>query len=81
MRMVVTSESAMVYGKAMKRGEEFECPDKESRLWEALARAAHAGGQSSDGKLALVGEKANDQAEVQPRRRGSYSRRDMRAED
>jgi hypothetical protein len=69
MRMIVTVRQARVYGKVLKEGDEFECPDKEARLWGVLARA----------------KPADEISEPERRRRGrppgSYSRRDMRAED
>lgn len=78
MRMVVTAPKATVYGKAMVAGDEFDCPDKEAKVWEALARAKFAG----EGASGLFGDKS-ETAEAGGRRRrsGSYSRRDMRAED
>jgi hypothetical protein len=39
MRMIVTARTAEVYGKVMRSGEEFECTDKEARLWRTLGRA------------------------------------------
>lgn len=84
MRMVVTAPSARIYGRVMSAGEEFDCTDKEARVWCALARAkpaATGGVISSRGEqLPLVGEKANDQGEIRQQRQGRYGRRDMRAE-
>lgn len=65
MQMVLIKD-AVVRGRAMKAGEEFDCPEKEARLWAALARA-----KSSDGSLAPAESR-------RPRR--VYNRRDMRAE-
>jgi hypothetical protein len=86
MRMVVTAPKATVYGKAMVAGEEFDCPDKEAKVWEALARAktcADGGAIEKNDQIGLLSEKSNDAAEAHGRRRrsGSYNRRDMRAED
>jgi hypothetical protein len=39
MRMIVTAPTAQVYGKVLRSGEEFECPEKEARLWRTLGRA------------------------------------------
>jgi hypothetical protein len=39
MRMIVTAKTTEVYGKVLRSGEEFECPDKEARLWRTLGRA------------------------------------------
>ena len=77
MRMMVTAETATVYGKTMKRGEEFECPDKEALLWHTLARAAPVAGdgEAAGEQLDLVGEQGQAR-----QRRGRYNRRDMRAE-
>lgn len=80
MRMIVTALKVRVYGKVLSAGDEFECPDKEARLWGALARAKpsdEAG--KSPRQLSLAGETASDQAS-QGRRQGRYGRRDMRAE-
>lgn len=87
MRMVVTSPTAKVYGKTKPAGDEFDCPDKEAKLWESLARAMPAANVRavSSGDFGFAGETARDGAEVGGRRRsrasGSYGRRDMRAED
>lgn len=84
MRMVVTAAKATVYGKTMVTGEEFDCPEKEAKLWSSLARAMPAGGKVKGGRQLDLGERANDQAETQGRRQsrqGKYDRRDMRAED
>jgi hypothetical protein len=81
--MVLTVKSARVYGKVMREGDEFECPDKEARLWGALARAVPIGGTvAGDGQLGLIGESGGDQGEVHSRRQrpARYGRRDMRAE-
>lgn len=66
MRMVLTAPKAKVYGKVLHAGDEFECTEKEARLWAALARAKSAAGE---------GEVRRG------RRSGTYGRRDMRAED
>lgn len=80
MRMVVTAPTATVYGKALVAGDEFDCPESEAKVWEALSRAKAAG----EGESGLFGDKAEsaDTADAGGRRRrsGSYSRRDMRAE-
>jgi len=83
MRMVVTAATAKVYGKALVAGDEFDCPEKEAKLWAALERAKVAGGGPvAVGDFGLIGESTNDGAEASGRRRrgGSYGRRDMRAE-
>lgn len=74
MRMVVTAPKATVYGKAMVAGDEFDCPEKEAKLWEALARAKTATGEPAGDLL------GGDSAEAGGRRRRGYNRRDMRAE-
>ncbi|WP_354122433.1 hypothetical protein [Bradyrhizobium sp. LA6.8] len=37
--MIVTAKTADVYGKVLRSGEEFDCPDKEAQLWRTLGRA------------------------------------------
>lgn len=86
MRMVVTSPKATVYGKSMVAGDEFDCPEKEAKVWEALARAKTSpdgGVIEKNDQLGLLGKKSSDAAEAHGRRRrsGYYNRRDMRAED
>lgn len=75
MKMIVTAPKVSVYGKVMKAGDEFECPDKEARLWGAMARAKPSEDQT---------ETMRAEQDAQPRRRGrppgTYARRDMRAE-
>ena len=88
MRMVVTAASATVYGKVLRAGEEFDCPDKECELWKALARAVPAAADApktiSGEQLPLEQENASsDQSDAQRQRtgrQGRYGRRDMRAE-
>lgn len=41
MRMVVTVTSASVHGKELRAGDQFDCTDKDARLWVALGRAKH----------------------------------------
>lgn len=69
MRMVVTAPKATVYGRALVAGDEFDCPEKEAKLWETLARAKAADGAD------LLGASAPDGA-----RRRRYNRRDMQAQ-
>lgn len=72
MRMIVTAQTATVYGKALVAGDEFDCPEKEAKLWAALARAKPADGTD------LLGEGMGANGSRRSRR-GSYNRRDMRA--
>lgn len=84
MRMVLTVKSARVFGKVMREGEEFECPDKEARLWGALARAVPATGRSERpaAQLSLNSEAAAaSRPGARQSRQGRYNRSDMRAED
>jgi hypothetical protein len=86
MRMVVTVPKARVYGKVLRAGDEFECPDKEARLWRALARANSAPRNVASQIVTAAVEPGPDIVEADDeqvrRRRGrTYSRRDMRAED
>lgn len=76
-KMVLTKDCD-VNGKQQRAGHEFDASEKEARLWASLGRAVHAGGEQT-GRLNLVGEKANDQAETRRPRQGRYNRRDMRA--
>lgn len=64
MRMIVTAKTAEVYGKVLRAGEEFECPDKEARLWRTLGRA----------------KPMDEATAAEKRRLNQYARRDMRAE-
>lgn len=81
MRMVVTADKATVYGKALVAGDEFECPEKEAKLWSALARAKPADGLVTDGwSLGFSGDPQAANSEGSGRRRRHYNRRDMRAE-
>jgi hypothetical protein len=64
--MVLTSATATVYGKALVAGDEFDCPEKEAKVWSALRRA-----KSKDGSL---------ERRARRPRAGQYGRRDMRAE-
>ena len=77
MRMVLTVQSARVYGKVINRGDEFDVPDKEARLWAALARAKAA----KPAPYQTATTVAADEAEVDRRQRRRYNRRDMRAEE
>lgn len=81
MRMVVTATAATVYGKAMVAGDEFDCPEKEAKLWAALARAKPSDGLTEAGwGLGFTGESSGEVAEAGGRSRRRYNRRDMRAE-
>lgn len=71
-RMVLTVGRARVYGKVMTRGQEFDVPEKEARLWGALARAKPKTYETA-AETAEPSEK--------PARRNRYRRSDMRADD
>lgn len=78
-RMVLTVQQARVYGKVLNRGDEFEVPEKEARLWGALARAKRVERvQPTYATAAVQPEEADNRAQ---RRNNRYNRRDMRAED
>lgn len=77
MRMVVTVPDARVYGKVMQPGDEFDCPEKEARLWQALARAKPADGLMT---TALDLGVADEPAANERPGRTRYRRRDMRAD-
>ncbi len=88
MRMVVTARKASVYGRSLVAGEQFDCPDKEAKLWSALARAHPVSDVPSVIELTEIDPEAEvviETTELAPRRRGrppgSYSRRDMRADE
>lgn len=83
MRMELTVNSARVYGKVLNRGDVFEVPDKEARLWGALARAKPAREEAGKYQTANLSAASADDAPRQHKqhRSGRYPRRDMRAED
>lgn len=73
-RMVLTVSRARVYGKVMTRGQEFDVPEKEARLWGALARAKPK-------TYETAAETADSPSEKPARRNNRYRRSDMRADD
>ncbi|WLB14815.1 hypothetical protein QIH87_50255 (plasmid) [Bradyrhizobium elkanii] len=87
MRMVVSAPVAKVYGKPLRAGQKFDCPEKEAKLWAALSRA-HPVSAQREVEIAEVETDtivAVGDGEPAPKRRGrppgSYSRRDMRADE
>jgi hypothetical protein len=74
MRMVVTAPRAKVYDRQLRAGDEFDCPEKEAKLWAALARAKQV---PEDGDTV---ETSPEDIQPESRRRGRYARRDMRSE-
>lgn len=88
MRMVVSAPVAKVYGKSLRAGQKFDCPEKEAKLWAALSRAHPVSAQREvevaevDTDVSVVAA----ESESAPKRRGrppasSYTRRDMRADE
>jgi hypothetical protein len=78
MRMVVTAKSAEVYGKTLRRGTEFDVPDKEAKLHEALRRARPV---QPKPRAAKASDDAGARNPVSTQAAGTYNRRDMRPED
>lgn len=100
MRMVLTVEKAIVYGRPLSRGDEFNVPDKEAALWAALGRAKNSMGSpdvaapsSETDEIAAMRAEYKIKTGRDPDmrwgagrlknelQRGTYGRRDMRAED
>ncbi|WLA80299.1 hypothetical protein [Bradyrhizobium elkanii] len=88
MRMVVTAPRAKVYGKSLSAGQEFDCPDKEAKLWAALAWAHPVSPVRTVEITRTDGDPVTFAAadeDAPPKRRGrppgSYNRRDMRADE
>lgn len=71
MRLVLL-RSTTVHGRMMDAGDEFESPNKEAKIWLALAWAK----EKNDGEEK---EEADSQGKG-ARRKGSYKRRDFIAE-
>lgn len=65
MRLTAT-ENVLVYGRALKAGDEFEVPDNEARTWILMGKAHPKRG---------VGRPRKDEAAS-----GFYNRADLRAE-
>lgn len=78
MRMELIVESARVYGKVLHKGDIFEVPDKEARLWGALARAKPVPYRTANMTTEAV---VMDEDRRAHRRTNRYNRRDMRSED
>jgi hypothetical protein len=77
--MVVTAPTAKVYDRQLRAGDEFDCPEKEAKLWAALARAKQV---TQDGKsVEATVEASIEDMQPEARRRGRYARRDLRSED
>ena len=69
---IVLLKSTVVRGRQLLAGEEIDCPEKEGKLWCALAWA-----RAKD----LVTEDEEPERRGPGRPKGSYKRRDMRAEE
>lgn len=66
MRLTAT-EDVLVYGRALKAGDEFDVPDNEGRVWMLMGKAQQRRGP---------GRPRKDEAAP-----GLYNRADLRAED
>jgi hypothetical protein len=78
MRLVMTAQRHSVYGRVVRAGEEFDVPDNEAVTWLKLgyARKAHPVRATTEAPRAVQASTAEE-----PKRRGRYSRSDMRVEN
>lgn len=61
-------QTATVYGRELKDGDEFEVPEKEALVWKLLGKAVE-----------VTVELPQPEPEVMPKRK--YNRRDLQAEE
>ena len=64
---LIANEDVLVYGRAMKAGDEFDVPDNEGRVWVLMGKAQPKRGP---------GRPRKEEASA-----GFYNRADLRAED